>query len=147
MSSPDRLSVSPAWRAAVVGALASLPVVALLDRLPDSEATVGGGVMVVGAFVAGAVAAVRATDPNAAGLRAGFLGGVLAVLVEAVAVATAPAGLTAAAWPLSRVAFGALAVGAVLGVAPVFGLVCGRAGGWVARAVASRLSADANPSG
>lgn len=145
--SPSPLHIVPsAWRFALIGALASLPVAAVINRLPNSEATIGGGIMIIGAFIAGVIAAIRATDPDAAGLRAGFLGGVLAVLTLIVTIVSTPASSTTAAWPLSRVVFWVFAVGLVLCVAPVFGLVSGRVGGWVANTVASRLTTGANPS-
>lgn len=138
---PPALSAS--WRSALVGALAALPVAAVLNCLPDSDATIGGAVTVIGAFVAGVVAALRSTDPDAAGLRAGFLGGVLAVLTLVVTAVSAAVSGTGGAWPPSRIAFWAFAVGVVLCLAPVFGLVFGRVGGWAAGAVASRLATGA----
>lgn len=41
----------------------------------------GGGVMLVGAMIAGGVATKRSVEPSGVGLRAGFLGSVLAVSV------------------------------------------------------------------
>lgn len=145
--SPSLLhTVSSTWRFALIGAIASLPVAAVINQLPNSEATIGGSIMIIGAFIAGVIAAIYATDPDAAGLRAGFLGGVLAVLTLIVTVVSTTASSTIAAWPLSRVVFWVFAVGLVLCVAPIFGLVCGRVGGWVANTVTSRLMTDANAS-
>jgi len=145
--SPSPLQTVPsAWRFALVGALASLPVAAIINRLPNSEATLGGGVMTIGAFIAGVIAAVRVTEPDAAGLRAGFLGGVLGVSSLIVTVVSTSASGTAAAWPLSRVVFWVFAIGLGLCVASVFGLVCGRVGGWMADTVVSRLATGANAS-
>jgi len=131
---------STAWRFALVGALAALPAAAIIDWLPNSKATIGGGIMIVGAFIAGGIAAIRATDPGAAGLRAGSLGGVVGVLTFIVTAGTT------ATWSLSRVVFWVFASGVVLCVAPVFGLGCGRVGGWVANIVASRWKTGANAS-
>lgn len=64
-----------AWRFALVGVLVSLPVTVLLKWLPDSDANVA-----VGAFAAGLTAAIRSRHPDEAGVRAGLLGGVVAVL-------------------------------------------------------------------
>ena len=145
--SPSSLQTVPsAWRFALIGALASLPLVAVINRLPNSEATLGGGVMILGAFIAGFIAATRATDPDAAGLRAGFLGGALAVLTLIATVISTPASNTAITWPLSRVVFWLFAVGLALCLASVFGLVCGRVGGWVASSVTSRYQTGANAS-
>jgi hypothetical protein len=138
--------VSSAWRFALIGALASLPVAAMIDLLPNSEATIGGGVMITGAFIAGAIATVRVTDPDAAGLRAGFLGGVLGVCSFIVTVVSTATSGTAAAWPLSRVVFWTLAIVLVLCASPVFGLVCGHVGGWLANSVLSRLAIGPNAS-
>jgi hypothetical protein len=123
---------SIAWRYAIVGVLASLPATAVLNRLPNSQATVGGGAMIVGALIAGGLAATRSVDSGATGLRAGVLGGVVGLFTFVVMVDTS------AAWPLSRVLFWVFAGIAVLCVAPAFGLVFGRIGGWVANAVAPR---------
>lgn len=139
-------TVPSAWRFALVGALASLPVAAVLNRLPNSEATIGGNVMILGAFIAGAIASVRLTDSDAAGLRAGFLGGVLGVLSLLVTVISTSTSGTAAAWPLSRVVFWVVAIGLGLCIASVFGLVCGRIGGWIANVVVSRWTTGANAS-
>ncbi|MFB9804983.1 DUF5518 domain-containing protein [Haladaptatus pallidirubidus] len=125
-------TLSTAWGFALIGALASLPVAAVINWLPNSEATIGGGTMTIGAFIAGVIAVIRSADPDAAGLRAGFLDGVLAVLTFIVTVGTA------VAWPLSRVVFFVFASGLILCVAPIFGLGFGRVGGWVANTVASR---------
>jgi hypothetical protein len=137
--SPSFLHTSPsAWRAALVGALASLPVTALVNWLPDSEADVAGGIMIVGAFIAGGIAARRSTDPATAGLLAGLLGGVVAILTPIVA-ADSPGIETVIAWPSpsSLVLFAAIA----LVLASMFGLVFGRIGGWVASTVATRWRA------
>ncbi|MGM0591567.1 MAG: DUF5518 domain-containing protein [Halobacteriota archaeon] len=138
--SPNVRALPAAWRFALIGALASLPISVLVNRLPNSEATIGAGIMIVGAFIAGFIAAIRSANPDDAGLRAGFIGGVLAVLTFVVTV-----GKTAA-WPLSRVVFFVFASGVILGVAPIFGLGCGRIGGWVANTVFSRRRTGANAS-
>jgi uncharacterized membrane protein YeaQ/YmgE (transglycosylase-associated protein family) len=89
--------------------------------------------MIVGALLAGAIATNWAADPAAAGVRAGLLAGVVgtAELVSTV-LDTAPA-----SWSTTGVAFVGLAVVLFLVVAPLFGLVCGRVGGWVATKVGS----------
>ena len=102
--------------------------------------------MIFGAFIAGAVARTRSIDPDAAGLRAGFFGGVLAVLTLIVTVVGTAASGSMAAWSLSRVVFWSFAGGLVLCIAPVFGLVCGRVGGWVATTVGARGTTGTNAS-
>jgi hypothetical protein len=125
-------SPSPAWRFASVGVLASLPTTVVLNWLPNAQSTVGGSAMFVGALIAGGLAATRSVAPGAAGLRAGFLGGVVGLSIFIIRVDTA------AAWPLSSVLYWVFAGVAILCVAPGFGLVFGRIGGWVANAVAPR---------
>ncbi|ADQ68511.1 hypothetical protein C499_14085 [Halogeometricum borinquense DSM 11551] len=134
------------WRFALIGALASLPVAAVVNSLPNSEATLGGGVMIIGAFIGGAIAAIRSASPDAAGLRAGFLGGVIAVLTFIVTVVSAASSGTVAAWTLSRIVFWVAGGVLVLCVAPIFGLGCGRVGGWAANTVSSRWATGANAS-
>ncbi|MFC7130169.1 DUF5518 domain-containing protein [Haloferax chudinovii] len=140
VSIPRFRAPSPAWNAALVGVIASIPVSTVVNWLPNSEATVGAGMMIFGAFIAGAVAAARSEDSDAAGLCAGFLGGVLELVIFAVTTGTT------AAWPPSRVAFFALAGGVVLCLASMFGLGCGRIGGWVVRTVGSRWNLTASMS-
>ncbi len=74
-------SIPQVWRAAILGTIAALPATIILNWFPNVEATIGGGVMIVGSLIAGAVAANRSTKPGAAGVRGGFLGGVSAVAV------------------------------------------------------------------
>ncbi|WP_394295471.1 DUF5518 domain-containing protein [Natronococcus jeotgali] len=106
---PPYVHILPlAWRFALIGALASLPVIAILNRLPNSEATIGGGIMIIGAFIAGVLAAIRSSDPSAAGLRAGFIGGVLGLLIFIVTT-----GMTAT-WSLFRIVFVVFASGLVV---------------------------------
>jgi hypothetical protein len=141
MVSPSRVRTpSTVWQFALIGALASLPVSVVLNWLPNSEATIGGGIIIVGAFIAGVISATRSTNPGAAGLRTGFLGGVLAVLTFIVTEGTM------AVWPPSRIVFWTFAGGVVLCVAPIFGLGCGRVGGWVANTVTSRWKTGVNVS-
>ncbi len=117
------------WRAAVLGTIVSLPATVIINWLPNSEATAGGGAIIVGPMIAGAVAANRSVESSAAGLRAGFLGGVVAVsgfiLTEAMAVA----------WSLNTIVFFLIAAGILLCLSPVFGLIFGRIGGWAANTV------------
>jgi len=133
-------SPSPAWRFALVGVLVSLPATIVINWLPNSQATLGGSVMIVGAFIAGGIAATRSTAAGAAGLRAGFLGGVVGLLTFVVTLETTEA------WPASRVFFWVFAGIAVLCIAPVFGLGCGHLGGWVANVVTPRSKAGPNAS-
>lgn len=118
------------WYVAILGTVAALPATVVIDWLPNSEATVGGGVMVVGALIAGGIAANRSVEPSAAGLRAGFLGGLIAV-----AVFIFTEGATVA-WSLNTFVFFLIAVVMLLCFSPVFGLLFGRIGGWVADTVA-----------
>lgn len=121
--------ISPVWRVALLGAIAALPATALVNWLPNSEATVGGGVMIAGAVIAGAIAAARSVDPSAAGLRAGFLGGVTTVSVFLLTEGTS------IMWSLNTSVFFGITVVMLLSLTPVFGLIFGRIGGWVADTV------------
>jgi len=123
--------ISRDWRVAILGTIAALPATAVIDWLPNSEATVGGGVTVVGALIAGGIAVNRSIEPSAAGLRAGFLGGVIAVFVFVLTEGTT------VAWSLNTVVFFLIAVVMLLCLSPVFGLIFGRIGGWVTHAVAN----------
>ena len=118
------------WYVAILGTIAALPATVVINWLPNSESTVSAGVMIVGAMIAGAVAANRSIEPSAAGLRAGFLGGVIAVSVFLLTEATT------VTWSLNTIPFFLVAVVMLLCVSPVFGLISGRIGGWVANTVA-----------
>jgi hypothetical protein len=128
-SKPRTHRISQVWRAAILGTMAALPATALINWLPNSEATVGGGVMVIGSLIAGAVAANGSVEPSAAGLRAGLLGGLSAVAVFILTEATT------VPWSLNTIVFFLIAVVMLLCVSPVFGLVSGRIGGWIANTV------------
>lgn len=130
-STSSRHILPPSWKFALIGAIASLPVVVVLNWLPDwvGEADIGGGIMILGAFIAGFIATMRSSDPSAAGLRAGFIGALVGIAVFAV-----PAGMTAT-WSLSRVVFFLFAGALLIILAPVFGFVLGRLGGWTATIV------------
>lgn len=128
---PGLRSVPPVWRVAIVGTIASVPATVVLNWLPNSEATLGGGVAIVGAMIAGAFAITRSVDPGAAGLRTGLFGGIVAVLTFVVTQAAT------VAWSASMLAFFGVAVGIVLCVSPLFGWIFGRVGGRIAGAIAS----------
>ena len=138
-------TIPSAWRFALIGALASLPVTVILNWFPDSGANIAGGIGIVGAFIAGSIAATRSTEPDAAGFRAGLLGGIVAVLTPIVAGVGAAIENTTVAWPSpSGTVFFVGASTLILCLAPIFGLVCGRVGGWTATTVAARRTADAS---
>ena len=128
-----------AWRFALIGALASLPFALLINWMPNSEATIGGSIMTVGAFIAGVIAVSRSTDADAAGVRAGILGGVVGVSMFIVIVASDVLSGSPASWSVSRVVFFGFASVLFLFVAPIFGLVFGRVGGWVTNTAVSLL--------
>ncbi len=107
--------------------------------MPNSEATISGSIMIIGAFLAGVIAALRSADPDAAGFRAGLLAGVVGVSTLTLSVVGNALGGGIEAWPLSRVVFVVVAGVLFLCVAPVFGLVFGRVGGGFTTTVISRL--------
>lgn len=142
MSPSSLRTVPPAWRFALIGALASLPVTVLINWLPNSEADFEAGIMIFGAFIAGSIAALRSTDPDAAGYRAGLLGGVMALLTLFVAAVRYAIENIAIAGPLlSSVVI--LVVGStfILVFAPLVGSVCGQIGGWVVTTLTTRWTA------
>lgn len=122
--------VPQVWRIAILGAIAALPATVVINWLPNSELTIGGGVLLVGATIAGAVAGERSVDPSAAGLRAGFLGGIITVSVFILTE-----GATVA-WSLNVIVFFLIAIVMFLCISPVVGLISGQIGGWVASYVA-----------
>ena len=134
----------PSWRFALVGMVGSLPLTALVNWRPYSEASIAGGIMIFGAFIAGFVAAIRSAEPAAAGVRAGLVGGVIGV-VAPIFAATSPvieqSGIVQVS--PSRIVFFLVASAVILVLAPLFGLVCGRIGGWMAIKVTARWKAAA----
>ena len=131
-------SIPQVWRVAILGTIAALPATVIINWLPNSEATLGGGVMLVGSLLAGAVAVTRSVAPGAAGFRGGFLGGVSAVAVFLVTDGTT------VPWSLNLAVFFLIAVVMLLSVSPVFGMICGRIGGWVANTVTESTGAHAS---
>ncbi|MGQ5516833.1 DUF5518 domain-containing protein [Halococcus saccharolyticus] len=143
-SSVHTRTIPPAWRFALIGALASLPLAVVVNWLPNSETDFAGGIMIFGAFIAGLIAATRSAEPDAAGLRAGLLAGVVGIFTPVAAAGTA-IGTGVVAWPTpSELVFFVGASAVVLCLAPVFGSLCGRVGGWAANRVATRWTADAS---
>ena len=112
-------------RVAMLGTVAALPATVLINWLPNSQATVGGGVLIVGPVIAGAVATKRSLDPSAAGLRGGFLAGIVTISVFILTEGTT------VNWSLNTISFFIIASVMLLSLSPVFGLISGRIGGWV----------------
>lgn len=127
-----KLHTLSTWKFAVIGAIASLPVTAILNWLPNSEADITGGIMVVGAFIAGAIAAIRSSDPSAAGLRAG----IIAVVVESLRFIVID--VPTVMWTLPMVIFWGLGIGVVGFMVCLFGTVFGHIGGWMTNTVSNR---------
>lgn len=94
-----RNRIPVAWQIALLATVASLPVTVILNRLPDSGATPGAAVMVVGAFIAGVIAVSRSVDSSAIGIRTGFLGGIVTILTYIITT-----GITLT-WSVSQIAF------------------------------------------
>ena len=80
-------NVPQVWLITILGAAASIPAGVIINQFPNSEATVGGAVMIIGATIAGSIAATRTVSPGGPRLRAGVLCDVIAVLVSIPSVA------------------------------------------------------------
>ncbi len=95
--------------------------------------------MIFGGFIAGVLAAIRLTDPEAAGFRAGVLAVLIGLFTPLAATIWSLTENAVIAWPSPFDIVIVVALGAVaLVLVPSFGLVCGRIGGWVASAVTTR---------
>ena len=140
--SPSIRSLPPAWNCALIGTVASLPAVLLLNWLPDwiGQADITAGIYIFGAFVAGVVATRRSSQPRAAGLRAGVIGAVAGVALFTVEM------VPTLTWSLATAAFVFVANGLMLIFAPLFGWVFGYLGGLVANHAARQLPTSANTS-
>ena len=127
-----------AWQCAFIGALASVPLILLEGWLPGTEIDIGAGIMIFGAFIAGFIAAMRSVNPDAAGLRAGLLGGTIAILISIISEASFAIKNTMIAWPSapSTLVFVIFSV-IILVLTPLFGLIFGLIGGRVAATITS----------
>jgi len=136
VSPPIIRRLPPAWRYAVVGAVASVPIIAVLNVLPDRivQTDIGAGIMIIGGLIAGTLAAANSVAPGEAGLRAGLIAASAEILVFI------PTMATTVTWSLSRIAFWFVAGGFVLFGSALFGYLFGRIGGWVANTVDSYWS-------
>lgn len=121
-----------AWQCAFIGALASVPLILLEGWLPGTEIDIGGGIMIFGAFIAGFIAVMRSAKPDAAGLRAGLLGGIVAILISIFSEASFAVKNTMITWPSasSTLVFIFFSV-IILVLTPLFGLIFGLIGGRV----------------
>lgn len=136
-------SVSPAWRFALIGALISVPLSVVIDRLPRSEVDFGFGILIFGTVIAGVLASRHETDSAAAGSRAGLLGAFLTIIsgivpmYEFYVLGPVPAGQLVAAIAGYSVLFPLLAL-----IFSWVGLAFGRFGGWIATLGRSDSTAD-----
>lgn len=131
-STLQRRRVSQVWQITILGAVASIPAAVVVNWLPNSDVTLGTAVMLIGAAIAGAVAATRSVDPGTVGLRVGLFGAVVELAVDL------PSVNAIAAWPAAKFPFFVVAVVALACIASVLGWVFGRIGGRVADAVRTR---------
>ena len=127
-----------AWECALIGTLASVPLILLEGWLPDTEIDIGAGIMIFRAFIAGFIAVIRSVNPDAAGLRAGLLGGIVAILISIISEASFAIKNTMIAWPSapSTLVFVIFSV-IILVLTPLFGLIFGLIGGRVAATITS----------
>ncbi|ERG93935.1 DUF5518 domain-containing protein [Haloquadratum walsbyi] len=123
-------SIPQVWRVAILGVIAALPATVIVNWFPYSEAGIGGGVMIIGSILAGGFAATRSVEPSAAGLRTGFLSGMIALSVFIITE-----GMTLMR-SVSAIVFFLINVVMLLCASPFFGMIFGRVGGWIINAVA-----------
>lgn len=118
------------WRVALFGMVAGVLITVGLNWLPAwvGASDIGGGLVIIGAVVAGALAATRSVKPSAAGFRTGAVGGVVTIVIFALTDLS----LT---WSLSFIIPFMTAVVGVLVLSPIFGAVLGLVGGWIANVV------------
>ena len=64
-------NVPQPWLITILGAAASIPAGVIINQFPNSEATVGGAVMITGATIAGSIAATRTVSPVESGSARG----------------------------------------------------------------------------
>mgnify|MGYP006276686951 FL=1 len=127
-----------AWQCAFIGALASVPLILLEGWLPGTEIDIGGGIMMFGGLIAGFIAVMRSAKPDAAGLRAGLLGGVVAIFISISSEVSFAAENTAMVLPpASRILVFFLFSIIILVLTPLFGLIFGLIGGRVAATITS----------
>ena len=138
MSPPIIRRLPPTWKYAVVGAVASVPIIGVLNVLPDRivQTDLGAGIMIIGGFIAGTLAAASSVAPGEAGLLTGLFAAVAESLVFI------PTMATTVTWSLSRVVFWFVTGGFVVFGSALFGYLFGRIGGWVANTVDSYRSAS-----
>jgi hypothetical protein len=119
------LTVSPAWRFALAGAVVSVPLTLALNRIPAVSADPAAGITLLGAAIAGMAAVGYSADPGPAGFRAGLL---------AVSVAVGASAITLVREGPSRSGIGLLLLFSIVATLfiPAFGWICGRFGGWLA---------------
>ena len=135
--------VSPTWRYALAGGLASIPLTLFEYWRSGMGDHMSLSTVVVGALVAGYLAAGRVDDVAAVGLRAGLVGALPGLWLSAQILGWA---LGPVEPPWFRVAgiVGAVVVTAFLFlVSGVVGFVGGKAGGWLAGKTGRRRSAAA----
>lgn len=130
-SSVSIRSLSPAWKFALIGTVASIPITIVLNWLPEqiAQADFGAAIFVFGALIAGFVATVYSSDPGTAGLLTGFIGAVVGV-----GTSTVVAGETLTSSLFTAVFF-LFGMGLLVVIASLFGLFFGRIGGWLATTI------------
>jgi len=125
MTSLQIQTPSKAWQFAFIGAIASVPVTYIINWLPNSETSIGGSIMVVGAFIAGVIAKLRLIDSSAAGLRAGFIGAIFEISIFLINEGNSVLSSQ------HSIVFWVIGMG-IMGFGMVFfGLLVGSFGGWV----------------
>ena len=133
----DRLT--PAWKYALIGGLASIPCSLGLYWLSGAGNEFSGNMVLFGGVLAGYLARRDSTRASSAGLRAGVVGG-LPSLVWGISTLLGISDGFVMVWsdPLLEAVFLLFVGGALLGASVLVGLLGGMVGGWLSRRVERR---------
>lgn len=135
--------LSTEWGSALLGSLTSVPITIGLNIIYQSDLTVAGGVVLFGAFIAGALATRASARSELAGFRAGLLCALWILLAAFPALVrfASEFGVNWLGSPLATVVGGLVLVvfyATAMVLCGVVGSLSGRVGGWVTTTVTGR---------
>jgi len=141
MNRNSRLSdkLTPTWRYALIGGLASIPFSLGLYWLSGMGSEFSGGMVFFGGVLAGYLAKRGSARASSAGIRAGMIGGLPSLVWGLTTLLGVPAGFVRI-WsdPLLEAVFLLFVSVALLGASIVAGLLGGMIGGWLSKKVDRR---------